>query len=134
MKIDEFKVNDEVWDTTYGWGNVVSLNGDIDLPVVVIFENGYNTLRYTKDGRQSNVTSRTLFFEEITIPDSAYKRPKWRAEKFDAYFFVAGTGLLLEQKEFGNIENNAHYETGNYFKSEQQAKESKFYKVFHEEK
>ena len=70
MNRDEFKVNNKVWDTAYGWGDVVSLSSDIDFPVVVKFANIDDIISYTKDGRQSNDTNRTLFFEEIIIPES----------------------------------------------------------------
>jgi hypothetical protein len=127
--MDEFKVGDKVWDMTYGWGEIYNIIGG-GFPIHVNFDSIY--ISYTLNGECYAGKNRTLFFEEIKIPESAYKRPRWRAEKQDSYCFIAGTGLVTMQKDFGSFENDKHFKHGNYFKTEEEAKESKFYKLFHE--
>ena len=133
MNRDEFKINDEVWDIFYGFGIVVNVVKGKPYSVVVKFKDGDYVNSYTKEGECCSNRKRTLFFEEIIIPESAYKRPRWRAKSGDIYCHISGTGLIMHIAEFDNFDNNAHYKVGNYFKTEEEAKESKFYKVFHEE-
>ena len=134
MKKDEFKVGDTVYCVIFGKGKIIDKTYNIYnvYPLKVEFENGIK-YTYTQDGKSIATSNRTLFFEEIPIPESAYIRPRWRAEDPEHYYFMAGTGLVAVQKDFGSFENDKHFETGNYFKTEEEAKESKFYKVFHEE-
>ena len=134
MKKDEFKVGDTVYCVIFGKGKIIDKTYNIynAYPLKVEFENRIK-YSYTQDGKSTATSNRTLFFEEIKIPESASKRPRWRAEYPDPYYFIAGTGLVTLQKELGFFENEVHFETGNYFKTEEEAKESKFYKVFHEE-
>lgn len=133
MKADEFKVGDTVYCIIHGKGIICQISGSIDYPVLVKFSDGELKRCYTQDGRYVKEGGRALFFEEIIIPESAYKRPRWRAKSGDIYCHICGTGLIMHSAEYNTLENDAHFNTGNYFKTEEQAKESKFYKVFHEE-
>ena len=56
-----------------------------------------------------------------------------RAEEGFDYYFVNGFGEIQCFAEEGALTDGKLFNAGNYFKSEQEAKESKFYKVFHEE-
>ena len=133
MKADEFKVGDEVHCIFYGKGECIKIEEDDRIfPVTIKFETG-RILSYTKDGRYLIDGIRTLFFEEIKIPESAYKRPKWRAKEGEFYFLVDTTGDILKILDSRNFYDDKKFKIGNYFKTEEEAKESKFYKVFHEE-
>ena len=67
-----------------------------------------------------------------TVTSLELKRPKWRAEPERKYYFVESTGVVISGYEYGNINAEERFQVGNYFKSEKEAKESKFYEVFHE--
>ena len=133
MKKDEFKAGDTVYCTMYGKGVVERIDENGDYPVLVTFKNGV-TKSYTKDGRFYAEVNRTLFFEEIKIPESAYVRPKWRAEKGCKYFLINSIGDIYNTMDNYYEIDDLHFETGNYFKTEEEAKQSKFYKIFHEVK
>lgn len=131
MKADKFEINDKVWDIRYGWGYVSKIGNDV-FSVCVLFKNT-KTATYTTDGKSALDFNRTLFFEEIKIPESAYKRPKWRADTNNIYYYINASGDFAFMSESGNDYDNKKFNIGNYFKTEEEAKESKFYKVFHEE-
>jgi hypothetical protein len=66
--------------------------------------------------------------DKVTI-----KSPRWRAEKGGKYFYVCSLdGISYENDDYG-YSDNRNYNSGNYFRTEEEAKNSKFYKVFHEE-
>lgn len=133
MKKDEFKVGDEVYCFFNKKGKCIKIEYDRrTYPVIIRFETG-KVLSYTPSGKCEINGVRTLFFEEIKIPESAYKRPRWRAEEGKYYYYISGTGLIMHSAEYNTFEDDARCNTGNYFKTEEEAKESKFYKVFHEE-
>lgn len=58
----------------------------------------------------------TDWFEEI--PEE-YKR--WRAEYDKRYAYIGNDGLIYFEYECGDFINNYHYNTGNYFHSEEEA-------------
>ena len=133
MKIDEFKVGDTVYCVIFGKGIVKSIDFG-DYPVYVEFFIGNSTFKisYTQDGKYDANGLRTLFFEEIKIPESAYKRPRWRAREGGRYYYVGALGDVASITELESDYDNKMFNVGNYFKTEEEAKESKFYKVFHE--
>jgi hypothetical protein len=77
-----FRVGDIVYDIVYGKGQVVEVSDDeeIEYPVSVLFEDGDdgdlygNTETFTNDGCYYIGKKRTLYFEEIPIPESAKRR------------------------------------------------------------
>src|SRR5574344_855888 len=106
MKKDEIKVGDTVYCVIFGKGTVKSIDiGDYPVFVEFFLGNSMCIIAYTQDGKFDTSGLRTLFFEEIPIPESAYKIPRWRAEKQDSYCFIAGTGLVTMEKDFGSFEN-----------------------------
>lgn len=131
MKVDKFKVGDKVWYLNKGWGNVVNDRYIKSHPIIVEFKNG-DMMAFTGDGKCNNTDKNgALFFEEITIPKSAYIRPKWRAEKDrEHYYYVSSYGSVGKDTDYRRNADNKRFEVGNYFKTEEEAKESKFYKVF----
>ena len=68
-----FRINDIVWAMCYGWGIVVPDALSVDYPVRVQFDN--DTIHYNHEGVEDGMVYRTLFFEEIPIPESALKHP-----------------------------------------------------------
>lgn len=127
-----FKVGDKVWSVNNGWGTVTEMRDyNAMCPVVVKYYCSECT-NYTKDGKLYKDINRSLFFEEILIPETALVRPKWRAEQGCNYFFVTSTGRI--DGAFGDRDDkeNRRFNIGNYFRSIKEAEKSKFYKVFHE--
>ncbi len=131
-----FRVGDKVWSMTGRRGEVIGYSNDSfdEYPVVVRFEDG-STHYYTADGKIHWDGFRDLYFEEfkIEIPKSALRRPTWRAECGDKYCYVNSFGKIHLDTEALSATDNARYYIGNYFKSAEEAKESKFYKVFIDE-
>lgn len=60
-------------------------------------------------------------------------KTRLRAEKGEEYFLVTSYGGIYKTKDNYYEMDDLHFNVKNYFKSEQEAKESKIYKVFHEE-
>lgn len=79
MSNNNFQVGDRVYDLVYEWGTVTSVFSEEslvgDYPIMIRFDAFPATLMCTKDGRRWAATKRTVFFQEIPIPDSAYSRP-----------------------------------------------------------
>ena len=116
MKADEFKVGDEVYCFFNKKGKCIRIEYDRrTYPVIIRFETG-KVLSYTSSGKCEINGVRTLFFEEIIIPESAYKRPRWRAVENDIYYFVDTTGKIGEDDDNlsfydgGVSMNNEHIE------------------------
>lgn len=126
-----FRVGDKVWSLSYGWGEVVDIEINDHYPIVVQF--GNNEATYTEDGKQFSAFNVDLFFSEIPIPPSALERPRWRADKYEKYYFVNYFGLVTDSIENNRFLDKKLYELGNYFKTREDAEESDFYKVFHKE-
>ena len=58
----------------------------------------------------------------VNAVNQKYGIPKrWRAEKEKEYFFVTGTSEITTDEEYYNEADNARYELGNYFKTEEEA-------------
>ena len=130
-----FKVGQRVWDFNRGYGTVTRIidgEGD-DYPVVVVLDDG-NTIYFTIDGRYYKKYNRTLFFEEIPIPESALKYKKWRAEKGKEYYYIDTSGFITLSRDDRCDVINRKYEAGNYFKTEDEAENSHLYKVFQQMK
>ncbi|MGL6131380.1 MAG: hypothetical protein ACRCZ9_07190, partial [Fusobacteriaceae bacterium] len=119
----------------FGWGKVVDTsyqNNATLYPIRVEFECGH-AYSFTKSGNQYNCGLRALFFEEIVIPTSALSRPRWRADERKCYHYITSIGGVDYSCDTGDEVDDARFEIGNYFKTREEAEESKFYKVFHEE-
>lgn len=81
MKNNElFEVGLKVWSLAFGWGKVTYFDENVDFPVKVEYLNG-ETAHYSVDGREYKGENRTLFFDEIPIPESALKKPLRTAEE-----------------------------------------------------
>lgn len=134
---DEFKIKDKVWDFVFGHGEIISIS---DSFINVKFTLIGNIVAYKLNGRtidnmNGRITvspTRTLFFQEIPIPKEAMVRPKWRANKGDTYFLVSTGGTVEKMFETHNSADERRHNVGNYFQTAEKARESKFYKAFHE--
>ncbi|MGL5051709.1 MAG: hypothetical protein ACRC6E_13940 [Fusobacteriaceae bacterium] len=130
-----FKVGDKVWDIRFGWGKVIDTKHTKTLPICVEFGSRY--IKYAIDGRDRNddyCINRSLFFQELVITEEALKKAKWRAKtNDDVYFTVDGKGEVVCWADDYSEYDDAMYRVGNYFETTEEAEESKFYKVFHEE-
>lgn len=80
-----FEVGDRVFSTSRGWGVVDRISNGEVYPVVVKFDRD-QLVTYTGDGKQFQSALRTLFFEEIPIPESALVR-KHRHKKGDLVWY-----------------------------------------------
>jgi hypothetical protein len=57
---------------------------------------------------------------------------RWRAERFWCYFRVTSYGEIVNAVDYYHYNDDHRYSIGNYFKTEEEAKNSKIYKAFHE--
>lgn len=124
---DIFKVGDEVWCMLYGKGKVDILDNSLGTnPVGVEFESDYYGF-YTPDGRLRLELPPTLGFTEVEMPKPNQVRPVWRAEKGEVYWYINEFGGTHHALESLSAEDAFRFKAGNYFKSMEQAKESKLY-------
>lgn len=124
-----FQVGDKVWSLEYGFGNVICVENCVEYPIFVSYKD--DVVTYTEDGRAFNTSlNRSLFFQELEIPKEALVRPKWRAEDKQIYYFVDSMGEIIEIIDTKSIKDNSRFMLDNYFKTREEAKQSKFYKVF----
>lgn len=129
---DRFETGDRVWTFSNGWGHVVRVTNE-RYSVRVQFENE-DTVTYTEDGRLYEYDKNTsLFFDEIPIPETALRRPKWRADEDCVYYFVGTFGKVLDTKDMRLSIDYDRWKVSNYFKTREDAMKSKIYKAFHEE-
>lgn len=130
-----FKVGQRVWDFSRGYGTVNRIIDDEEdeYPVVVLFDDS-DASYFTIDGRYYKRHNRTLFFEEIPIPESALKSKRWRAVKGCEYFFISTQGSIETTCEDNFKIDNERHKSGNYFRTEEDAESSVIYKAFQESK
>ncbi|MGL4999410.1 MAG: hypothetical protein ACRC5T_10620 [Cetobacterium sp.] len=126
-----FKVGDKVYDVRHGWGKVEDVEYSTLFPILVDFEEYFDM--YTVDGKDAILDKKAcLFFEQIEIPDSALTRAKFRASYGEKYYSVNHYGVVERSIERSYKIDSRLVDIGNYFKTEKEAKESKFYKIFHD--
>ena len=53
------------------------------------------------------------------LENNSYKR--WRQDKDEAYYYIYDSGYIYADTEYGFETDDCHYETGNYFKTEEEA-------------
>lgn len=71
----------------------------------------------------TNVEGFSQYFEKV----SEYKR--WRADRGDNYYYVDGDGSVTAYGECGDETDNNLYKIGNYFKTEEEAKQKRDYNI-----
>ena len=132
MNLEGIEVGDRVWCVLYGYGTVVGMDKS-DYPIRVHFDGGDGT-DFTSEGREfSEEKEPSLFFEMPKMyKNKEYpKKPRWRANRNDPYYFVTDIGGVGDHLEKKDWIDNEFFKVGNYFKSEEKAKESEIYKAFH---
>lgn len=60
-------------------------------------------------------------------------KTRWRAENGTIFYYISMRGNVCNFRESGSKHCNDRYNMKNYFKSVEEAKSSKFYKVLNEE-
>ena len=129
-----FRKDDRVYCLANGWGNVVNLK-DIDIgedhPVVVDFDNG-NRIYYTLEGSESLLGNRTLFFEKPRFENWDEMVNKDYIKEGSTIYFITSSGNVSCTK-YIDVYHKGLKKSNNIFKSKGEAKNSKFYKVFHGE-
>ncbi|MGL5803184.1 MAG: hypothetical protein ACRCX7_11420 [Cetobacterium sp.] len=126
-----YGVGDKVWDIRYGWGEITNIVMTDRMPIKTDFGNGIRP-SYTLEGASSNNAKATLYFEELDVPSTVFKRPKWRAEMHEPYYYVGSRGDINRTLDGRITFDYDVHKIGNYFKTEKDAMESKIYKVFHD--
>ncbi|MGL4998104.1 MAG: hypothetical protein ACRC5T_03980 [Cetobacterium sp.] len=128
-----FKVGDRVFDLRFGWGEVKEINEDTTYSVKVKFKLVSYKIAYTEQGKYINSDFyRSLFFEKIEVPANATTKSKFRADFGGRYYSVNHYGVIERSIERGYKTDSRLVEIGNYFKTVEEVKESKFYKAFHD--
>lgn len=74
-------------------------------------------LAYHKKTLEKNPEILKDWFEEV----EKSKDKRWRAEKFEIYWFINGYGEIEYDNEYGLNTNNNLYAIGNYFKTAEEA-------------
>lgn len=130
-----FEVGQNVWEIKYGWGTVEALdfNKDEYSVVQVRFVRNNLVVSYSVNGIYNAEQNRTLFFEELQIPESALIPPKWRAEYGEIYFFINSVGEVCYVRDNACDIDINRYKIGNYFETEEKAKQSNIYKGYQKE-
>ena len=113
MKMQKFKLNQDVYDTTYGWGKVVERKEDCyDYPIKVEFyhrQKGLPLLEYTIGGVLRGGTFKTLstrsyqlvgFCQEDKLPfeDCLYKWGMFR-NSFENDIVISKLTLYVKENE-----------------------------------
>lgn len=125
-----FKVGDEVWCMLYGKGKVTELDDDV-FCIGVEFEEGDDVYEwYTSDGRLQLEYPPTLGFEKVEMPKPNQIRYRWRAKTCDSYYYIDASGDIKTRKETKDCWDNDLFKVGNYFKTIEEARESKIYMSF----
>lgn len=81
--------------------------------------------------KESALTHESSEREGIVMINLKTKPIKWRAEPGKHYIYVNDIGFVDYTEESLTNSDDRRYEPGNYFKTAEEAKQSKFYKVFH---
>lgn len=132
-----FKIKDRVYDLKYGWGRVIIIYYDTTYPISVRFDNDEKE-SYTLNGCPTTIgTNRTLFFAESkfeNLDEMVGRKEEWKPKEGELFYHVSGCGEVNNQAFYDNDRFKHKYmKYGNCFESEEDARDSKFYKVFHGE-
>jgi hypothetical protein len=109
-------------------------NGGNAFPIVVMDNHGDDQY-FTKEGKyfDSEECECILFPSKENRDWSTFKLPRWRAEKHSCYYYISAFGEISSATDDVTGFDTEIWKIGNYFKTEEDAKNSKFYKVFHDE-
>lgn len=126
-----FEEKDKIFDIVFGAGEVNRIDGD---NVIVHFTCSDLEYEYDQRGCMTECARRTLYFKpfDFVIPEEATIKPKWRAEQNKSYFLVNSFGDVEQTTELGNTTDDRRFLKRNYFRNENDARNSKIYKVMNE--
>lgn len=126
-----FEEKDKIFDIVFGAGEVNRIDGD---NVIVHFTCSDLEYEYDQRGCMTDCARRTLYFKpfDFVIPEEATIKPKWRAEQNKSYFFINSFGDIEQTTELSNTADDRRFLKRNYFRNENDAKNSKIYKVMNE--
>lgn len=128
------RVGDKLWSPKYGWGTFIIERCDNCLYYICVhFEEKDMMLSYNADGRiLYGDVEPSLFFDipEFYKKEEYPKRKNWRANIEGQYYLVNALGDIdCDIEKLYEIDNK-RYLVGNYFKTEQEARESKLYNSY----
>ena len=117
LKRGKFKDEEIIVESAYA-PDYINLNNKLYIQGEV--ESGDNRIFLVDKEDLKNI------LEKVNKINEKYGIPKrWRAEKEKEYFFVTGTSEITIDEEYYNEADNARYELGNYFKTEEEAEKVK---------
>ena len=92
---------------------------------------------YTGEYRSSRegelfLSDRMVLAGRSASPWLILRKKRWRANNGLHYCYVGTNGDICTTDEYQGYIDNSRYRTGNYFRTKEEAKASKFYKVFHQ--
>jgi hypothetical protein len=141
MKLDLRKIlkdaleGTELYSTAHGVVNFDKVHPDkaVFYPITVIDENG-NEQYFNKEGKLFNFKDAEciLFPSKDNRDWSTFKLSKWRAKRGTKYCYISNIGKVMYEPDGRCDFDNELYAAGNYFRTEEDAKNSKIYKAFHE--
>jgi hypothetical protein len=110
------------------------VNGSNFYPIEVIDEQDCDQY-YTADGKYFNLENAecVLFPSKDNRDWSTFKLPIWRAKKGCYYFYVSVWGEVVKSTDFYINTDNDIWKSGNYFKTVDDAMNSKIYNAFNRE-
>lgn len=130
---ENVEVGDSVWSPEYGIGEVLRI---IKQYIYVRFKFSPNKwdIGYNID----ELSNRPIGYSKILYwqkpdwweDDKFPIKPKWRASINESYFHVDSLGKINMYIEKFTKNDNRAFQLGNYFRNFDDAKNSKFYKVF----
>lgn len=133
--MSKFRVNDTVHSFVYGKGTISHIVTTQKLPYPIEVDFGNEKRWYTEEGRFFIGANIDLFFAEPKFSnyDEMMNRPKWKPKEDEFYYYVNTYGVIDATSYSEKIIDPERFKIGNCFETIKEAKESKFYKVFHEE-
>lgn len=126
-----FEEKDKIFDIVFGAGEVNRIE---EGSVIVHFTCSDLGYEYDQRGCMTECARRTLYFKpfDFIIPEEATIKPKWRAEQNKSYFFINSFGDIEQTTELSNTTDDRRFLKRNYFRNENDARNSKIYKVMNE--
>ena len=132
-----FRKGDKVYCLVNGELKVKEIFGDS----LVCEDGSGNQSWYTLDGfiigeaNESVGVNRCLFFAEPKFENwyEMVSRKEWKPSCRQDFYFVNSMGSVDKMWWSDSDVDNRYFNVGNCFKTKEEAKDSKFYKVFHEE-
>jgi hypothetical protein len=127
-------IDTELYSTAHGIVKLISvLKCGENYPIGTKHENGM-IYWFTADGKSlDDSNAETILFPSKENRDwSTFEIPRWRAKKDFNYYYISVLGEVCGGTDDRSSFDDDIWKMGNYFETKEEAKNSKFYKVFHE--